>query len=425
LKGSSFARLPVVTVMSEQRFPLWFSIALPAGLAVVLGITYLVQETVLGGDWSSGALAVGMAALVLALGTLVVWGVRFQRGRKARSSLALALALAVVLAGGGAAALAEVAPLHTRQAQYYEQQHNWGGALDEFALAGADSPSATNIAQLYVEWGEDLLAHHNYGGAVVRFEIVLNSYTMSGSPVAQARHDLFLAYSAWVQVGGTNLPYGDAITTITEYGASADCDAACKLGASAALAVAHYQYGVALASVGRYADAVAQFETVQSKYASSPLAAKAHTAAARAYLAYGKQLLKADCSLAVPLYQKLASSYIDTTQGKQANTALAAPVTVTGKLLNFPTNPAPGIYLSTQIDPSSYYYSDDYTGSLNTSTDVFTFTKVAQGSYYLNTELNQGSGIVYETFVDVTTGNPYVVKVGPLCTVNTGQLKYP
>lgn len=424
LKGSSFARLPAVTVMSEQQFPLWFTVALPIGLAAVLGLTYLVQVTILGGDWSAGALAVGIAALAMALGTLMVWGGRYVRGRKALSTLGLALALAVVLVAGGGLALAEVTPLHAQQGQYFEQQHDWGAAIDEYALAGSDSPGATNIARIYVEWGEQFLAQQHYAQAVVRFEVVLTNYAQSGAPVVQANADLFQAYSAWVKVGGTDIPYANAIATITAYSASPACDATCKVSASATLAEAHYQYGRALVSAHRYADAITQFETVQSKYGSSPYATQAHTAAAQAYLAYGKQLLTASCPLAVPLYQKLASSYGDTAQGKQASAALAAPVTVTGTLTSFPTNPAPSIYLSSSIDPSSYYYSDDYTGKLNASSGVFTFSQVSQGPYYLNTQRIDGSAIQYSVFQDKTTGNPYQVQVGPLCTVNVGTLPY-
>jgi tetratricopeptide (TPR) repeat protein len=421
-KGSSFARLPVVTVMSEQQFPLWFTLAVPSALVAMLGLTYLIEEALLGGDWSAGALAVGIAALVMALGALAIWGVRYLRGRQARSTLVLATVLAVVLAGGGAGALIAVKPLHSLQAQNFENQRDWGAALNEFALAGADTPNATNIARIYVEWGKDLLARHDYAGAVARFRAVLTSYGQSGDPVQQAAGDLFLAYSSWVRAGGTNMPYADAIATITAYSASAACDATCRGNAGLSLAQAHYEYGVALAGAQRYADAITQFQTVLSKYASSPFASQAHLAAAQAYLAYGKQLLTADCPLAVPLYQKLATSFGDTAQGKQATNALAAPVSVTGKLSGFPTNPAPSIYLSTQIDPSSFFYSDDYKGSLDPSTGIFTFTKVAQGNYFLNYQLSQGSSTTYTVVVDKTTRNPITVHVGPLCTVNIGPV---
>jgi tetratricopeptide (TPR) repeat protein len=419
--GSSFSRWPI---FREQPFPLWLTLSVPVALGAALAIAYLLEETIFGGDWSAGALAVGIASLAMAVGTLAVWGVRRARGRQATSTLVLALILVVVLAGGGLAALAAVTPLHATQARQFEQRHRWSEAIDEFALAGKGAASNTDIARIYVEWGEEQLAQQQYAQAATTFQTVITDYAQTGAPATQASKDLYLTFSAWVKAGGTNMPYAEAITIISTYGAGPGCDASCKSSATAAEAQARYEYGVALASAKRYVDAISQFETVQSKFGSSPFAAQAHTNAAQAYLAYGKQLLTAACGQAVPYYQKLTSAYADTPQGKQAAAALAAPVSVTGILTKFPTKPVPSIYLSTQYDQASYYYSDEYTAPLNTSTGVFTFSKVAQGDYYLNTARNLGNSSDYILFTDKTTGNPFVIRVRPLCTVNLGTISY-
>jgi tetratricopeptide (TPR) repeat protein len=419
MAASSLWQIPM-----ERAFPRWVTIALPFGMAAVLGIAFLLQEGVFGGDWSSGALAVGIAAILMAVGTLVVWGVRFARGRRVFQTAALALALAVVLAAGGATALAYVVPLHGAQAHSMEQQHQWANAITEYALAGQSTPNSADIARVYDEWGEALLAQAFYSPSVDRFHTVIKYYNQSGDPVARAQRDLVQAYGAWVKAGGNGLSLTDAVGVFTSYRNSSACDAKCKSDTVLLEAQARYEFGTQLASAGDYADAVSQFETIQSASASSPFAAKAHTAAAQALLAEGKKLIGPSCSTALPIYQKLASNYGNTPEGSQAATALAAPVTVSGSMTNLPSGGTPGIYLSTQVSQNVNFYSNDYAATLNTSSGVFTFSNVAQGNYYLNTALNLGTSAEYNLYQDQSTGSAYVVVVGPLCTVNLGKIPY-
>ncbi|HEX6122432.1 MAG TPA: tetratricopeptide repeat protein [Ktedonobacterales bacterium] len=407
----------------EKPVPLWFTAAVPFALAAVLGIAFLLQEGVFGGDWSSGALAVGIAAILMAVGTLAVWGVRFVRGRRVFQTAALALALAVVLAAGGATALAYVAPLHGAQAHALEGQHQWAAAITEYALAGQSNPNSADIARVYDEWGEALLAQGSYSQAVDRFHIVIKYYDQSGAPVARAQKDLVQTYGAWVKAGGNGLSLDDAIAVLSGYRKSDACDKQCQSETLLLEAQARYQFGTQLASAGDYQDAVSQFELVQSSSASSPFAAQARTAAAQALLAWGKALLKSSCGDALPIYKKLAAKYGTTAEGKEAAKALAAPVTVTGTMTNLPGNGTPGIYLSTQVSRGVNYYSNDFAATLNRSTGVFTFSKVPQGNYYFDTALNLGTTQEFNLYT-VSNGQPYVVVVGPLCTLNLGKIPY-
>jgi tetratricopeptide (TPR) repeat protein len=350
--------------------------------------------------------------------------VRFARGRRVFQTAALALALAVVLAAGGATALAYVAPLHGAQAHALESQHQWAAAITEYALAGQSTPNSADIARVYDAWGEDLLAHGSYMQAVERFHTVIKYYSQSGEPVARAQKDLVQAYGAWVKAGGNGLSLDDAIAVLSAYRKSADCDKQCQSDTLLLEAQARYQFGTQLVSAGNYQDAVSQFETVQSSSASSPFAAKAHTAAAQALLAWGKGLLKTSCGDAVPVYKKLTAKYGNTTEGKQAATAIAAPVSVTGKMTNLPSGGTPGIYLSTQVNTSLNYYSDDFTAKLDRSTGVFTFSSIPVGNYYLDTALNLGSSQEFNLYTDQSSGNPYVAVVGPLCPTNLGTFAY-
>ncbi|MBF6589624.1 MAG: hypothetical protein IVW57_03710 [Ktedonobacterales bacterium] len=416
---------PRLTDMLAQPFPLSFTVAVPVGLAVALGIAYGAEEGIFGGDWSAGALAVGIAALLMAAGTLGMLALRFALGRRAVSTLALALTLTLALVGGGAVSLAAVTPLHTTQARALERQRQWLGAIKEFALAGQSAPRSTDIARVYDEWGEDLLARQSYAQAISTFNTVILGYAQSGDSVTRARKDLYQTYDAWVKAGAPGLPLAQAVNVLTTYRGSASCDATCKTSSAGLEAQVRYQFGLQLMGAGQLPDAIVQFELVQSRFTSSPYAAKSHTAAAKSYLAVGKkQLGSGACSIALPIYQKLASSYSDTPEGGQAKTALAGPVTVSGKLTNFPTAPAPDIYLSQQYDVGSYYYSNDYTAKFDANTGVFTFSGVAQGTYYLDTIRNLGATIEYNLYQDKATGNPYAVKIGPLCQVDLGSITY-
>lgn len=425
-------------------FPRWFSAGVVAAMAVVLGVVYLAQERALGGDWSAGALAVGIAALLLAALTLAALFVRLGLGRRGASMLALSMALVVVLAGGGTAALAAVTPLHAAQAKQFERNQDWVAAVNEYSLLGEAAPTSPNIARIYDEWGEQLLAQGSYAQAIERFRIVLAEFKQSGAPVDRATTDVYQTYGAWLKAGGSGIPFPEAIAVFAAEQTNAACDATCKTTAAADEAQSHYLYGAQLAKAKTWPDAIAQFELVQLKFASSAFAKQAHTAAATALLAYGSAKLNSgtafynvdytsssatpDCKDALAQYNKLTGSYADTPEGAKATQALAAAGIVTGTLTGFPTNPAPSVYLSRNALPSANYYSNDYTAAtFDAKTGIFVFKGVAQlgavDGYYLNFFWQSGLTVEYEINRD-TAGNLIVNHVGPLCPVQLGKIPY-
>src|SRR5258708_34078088 len=99
------------------------------------------------------------------------------------------------------------------------------------------------------------------------------------------------------------MPYADAISALTSHQTEPGCDAACQTATQALEAQARFQFGTQLAAKGDYSGAITQFETIQTKFATSEYAAQAHTPAAQAYFAHGQSHLAAAGSHALTDYQ--------------------------------------------------------------------------------------------------------------------------
>ena len=399
--------------------------SIAAGIVGALACALLLEVVVFRGDWAAGALAVGIAAVWLALLSIVAWMIRWSRGRRARSTTIASLALTAILLVVGTAGTLGVNPLHLAQARQLEGNRQWAGAIREYAQTGERSPNAPDLARVYDEWGEAQLARRDYAGAAASFTTVLEHYpTTSGGSVARATRDLYATYSAWIQSGVTILNFPLALDFLAYYAQQPPCDATCQQQTPTLLAQAHYEYGVQLVNQKRYADAITQFQTVQASYTQSAFAGQAHIAAARAYYTYGQQLLTGDCATALPLYQTLARSYADTPQGRFAQHALTAPQPVTGTLTGYPATPAPTLHLSKSINQSIFAFSNDYSATLDSQTGAFTFASVALGTYNLSAARPNGNGAVQFDIFHDAKGNVYTIHVGPLCPLNLGTLKY-
>src|SRR5258708_32427431 len=134
------------------------------------------------------------------------------------------------------------------------------------------------------------------------------------------------------------MPHTDAISALMSPQTEPGCDAACQTATQALEVQARFQFGTQLAAKGDYPDAIPQFETIQTKFAKSEYAAQAHKAAAQAYFAHGQSQLASACEQALTDYQTLVKRYADTAEGKQAQTALAAGVDVSGRLTSRPAH---------------------------------------------------------------------------------------
>lgn len=403
-------------------FPLWLTLGVPVALALTLAMVFVLETTLLGGDWATGALAVSFTAFALALVTVGVLIGRVALGRRSFGSVALGGLVALVLVASGAGGIAQANPLHQAQARQAESAHNWQFAVDEYTQAGERPPASVELARVYTEWGEAALQQGDYANATARLTTVVKHYSGSGDMVARARADLFKTYSLWITSGAITLPFKQSLDFLASYSSDPACDAVCQQSITNLTGQAHYQYGQQLVSASQFKPAISEFELIQQQYAKSTFAAPAHTAAAAAYWSLGQELLTQDCVSAVPYYKTLAAHYSDTPQGKQAKTALAAPVTVKGMLTKAPIKPAPTIYLSRYINTSTNSYSHDYKATFDPKTGAYTFTKVNPGAYHLTTYRATSTT---EYFTSYTIGGkPEVITVGPLCAMQVPSRDY-
>ena len=406
-------------------FPLWLTLGAPVALALTLALVYVVETTLLGGDWATGALALSFTAFALALVTIGLLIGRIALGRRSFGVVALGGLLALALIASGAGGIAQANPLRRAQAQQAAAAGQWSLAVDEYTQAGERAPGSAALAGVYTAWGESLLQHGDYAGATEKLTTVVKTYAQSGASVPRARTDLFKTYSLWIKSGAITLPFKQSLDFLASYTNDPACDSVCKQSIVDLTGQAHYQYGEQLVKASQFKQAITEFELIQAQYAKSDFAPKAHTAAAAAYWSLGQQLLTQDCATAVPTYQTLVSKYGDTTQGQQAKAALAAPQSVRGVMTGFPNNPVPTIYLSKNVNPSANAYSHDYKATLNTSTGAFSFSNVAVGSYYLTTYRKVSSTQeAFTYYKDTNTGKPYALSVGPLCATDLGSLGY-
>lgn len=407
-----------------RRFPRGLSLLLLVSALSLGALAYSAELTLEHGDWADGVVIASKAYFALAVVTLLGAIIRAIGGRRSLRSLATSLAVTLLLLAIGAGSFASASPLHASQAAQLEHQHLYEAALHEYALAGERPPQAPNLARVYDEWGEQLLAQDNYTAALDRFSLVVTDYAQSGSATARAQRGLVNTYVAWVLSGATDIPYGDAIAAMASYRTSAACDASCETSISTAEAQARYQYGSQLAAQHDYAGAVTQFEVVQTTFPTSVYTKQAHSGAAAAYYSIGQAQRGSACADAVKTFRTLSATYADTPEGGKATSALAAPVDVSGTLTRYPGFPLPTLHLSKSIDPSRYFFSDEYSTALEPATGHFTFKGVAQGNYNLSTSRVLPVTNEYEYFTANDSHDPYAVHAGPLCPVLLGTITY-
>jgi tetratricopeptide (TPR) repeat protein len=371
-----------------RPFPLWLTGLIAAGSLVLLAVVFFSATLAARQDWAGGAFAVGIVAVLLAMAGAALLVIRIAQGRRATSAVALGIVGVVLLVSVGLGGLAGGSSLHAVQGRSLEGSGAWSAAIHEFALGGERAPNAPDIARVYDEWGESLLKQGHFSAALDRFNSVVTTFAQSGAAALdRANRDLFNTYGDWITANTSDVPYLNAIAFIQQYAQTAACIGECRVEAATYAAQGYYQYGEQLLAQGNYLEAAAQFEAVQSQYPDNPFAILAHREAAKAYLALGQQQISGtDCSTsAVATYQTLAQHYADTPQGKQAQAALKAPVTVTGRLTGpYPRNPTPIAMLSLHINPNSYYYSAEYRTAV-AANGSFTFHNVKQGNYNVAT----------------------------------------
>lgn len=405
-----------------RPFPLSLSLFVFLGSFALLAVVFVARVFLSGGDWSDGATAVGIAALALSVAALLVVLLRAAAGRRSLRFALLSLLLLVALAGTGTAGLVSSDSLHLVQAQAMEKNGQWSTAVAEYGLAGQQGPNAADIARVQNAWGDQLLQQGDYPGALTHFQIVLDDYPQSGAEVQRALTGQFLTYATWLKNDPSHVPYLDAITTFTNYASNAGCVSECKATLAEVAPQAYYLYGVLLLTQKRYPLAISEFDKLAAKYGSSTYASQGHAKAATAYLAYGQQQIsKQDCTGAVRSYKTLVANYKGTPEATTAQAALNAPQNVTGKIVNAPTNPLPTVHLSKRMNFNTFFFSDEYSTSIDSKTGTFTFRLVAQGTYFISLSHPVSGGIEYYAWPADSNNTYYSFTVTPLCPMQLGE----
>ena len=412
------------SVLAEP-FPRSWMLLVAGGAALALIVAFLVQALIVRGDWAESALVAGYTAFGLAVFALVVTGIRYALGRRATVFYALAGLLLVVLLGTGGGALAMAHQLHLLQAQSFEASGQWNQAATEYALYGERAPHAPNLGRVYLRWGRDLAQKQAWSDAATHLSAALVANPSDADLAAQANTALYTTFVGWMKADAAHIPYPVAIDAFAAQRKASSCDAACQDQSATFEAQARYLYGQQLSTAQSYAEAASQFSTIETQFASSAYASQAHAAAATAYLALGQQQIASKtCTDAVPTYQTLTKTYSDTSEGKQATAALAAPQKVTGKFTGLPTgNPIPRVRLSKFANPTTFVFSNDYATALDATTGAFTFAAVKPGAYNLSTARDLGFKTDFH-YYHGAAGDLYSIKVGPLCAVDLGSIAY-
>lgn len=421
---------PPTPVVPRQRgplgrpFPTLLTVAIAVGSFALVALVFAVRVMVLGGDWSDGAVAGGSAALVLVAIAIVVALVRVAAGRRTLGFAITWLLLLLSLAATGMAGLFSSDSLHLVQAQAMEKSGQWSAAIHEYGLSGQNGSNAANIARVQNAWGDQLLKQKDYQGALTHYQIVLDDYQQSNGAVAHALKGQFDAYAAWLKDDPNHVPYRDAIAAFANYSSTAACASDCKATLAAVAPQAYYLYGVQLLGQKRYALAISEFTKLVAQYSASTYATQAHGKAATAYLDYGKQQISnQECTNAVTTYRTLVANYKDTPEAVTAQNALNAPQDVTGFIANVPTNPVPTLHLSKNMNFASFFFSDEYSTSIDPKTGAFTFRLVAQGTYYISMSRPVSGGIDYVAWwADASHTSYFSFAVTPLCTVQLGNM---
>jgi hypothetical protein len=412
------------SVLAEP-FPRSWALMAAGGAALALIVAFLVQALVVRGDWAESALVAGYTAFGLAVFALVIAAIRFAVGRRATGFYVLAGLLLVVLLGTGGGSLAMAHQLHLLQAQSFEASGQWNQAATEYALYGERAPHAPNLGRVYLRWGQDLAQKQAWSDAATHLSAALVANPGDANLVAQANTALYTTFVGWMKADAAHVPYPVAIDAFAAQRQASSCDAACQDQSATLEAQARYLYGQQLSTAQSYAEAASQFSTIETQFAGSAYVSQAHAAAATAYLALGQQQIASKtCTDAVPTYQTLTKTYNDTSAGKQAATALAAPQKVTGKFTGLPTGaPSPRVRLSKFANPTAFVFSNDYATALDATTGAFTFAAVKPGDYNLSTARDLGFKTDFH-YYHGAAGDLYSIKVGPLCAIDLGSIAY-
>lgn len=368
-----------------QPLPWW---ALLVGwIAVIAGLVGLFLS---GSDWAAGAFRMGIAAAIAGGVVLIVLLIRGASGLFAASNarrggqvIGASLAIfALLLMGGAGIGLQN--PIHNLQGGTLEKQGQWQSAITEFTRGGASAPTSEDLARTYNEWGEQLNNSGDFTGGVTKFEFVISNFGSAPIGLARAQKD-------------------DAI--------------------------AYYNLGEKALTAQDLPTAISDFQTLTTRFPHSPEATKAHPDYALALYDEGNSQLalhtQDGCDSALSIYQQLADSFADTTQGQKAVVALKTPRRVEGQITGtVPTVPtgeeyAAFLLLNPQVDASNNVsYTAEYITTIQPN-GVFIFPTTPFGSYALAFAVYNPTTKVMSSplFLTADGTSIEIFQLKPLCSV--------
>ncbi|WP_161977942.1 tetratricopeptide repeat protein [Dictyobacter kobayashii] len=179
-----------------------------------------------------------------------------------------------------------------------------------------------------------------------------------------------------------------------------------------------------------YNGAVDSFNQIVSTYPYPAIATQVHRDLSKAILGQGETTRATSCTNSITYYQQLAKSYADTPEGQKAKQELSVPQDVKGHFTNTtPARPYSQIALVQGLRgnmPQGSLF--DKWNNAPYKTDIqangnFDFQGIPQGSYDLIWYANDGTAEYVEFIYKLSTSDPeYVANVGPLCTVDMGNV---
>jgi tetratricopeptide (TPR) repeat protein len=398
-----------------------------------LGCVALLADLIFANaDWATGAVVAALVAIILAILLGIAAGVRIALGllqasnprrRSQVISTALFVLLLLLFSGVG---ISQQNGLHMAQGRYFESHQNWAAAIAQYQAAGEKPPSAVDVARTYDEWGEAQNRQQQYADAVTHFSTVLQNYQDATNEFNTAKTTIITSYLDWAGQAVQQQNYAAATAHYDALLALPFCATTCKPLAQPQDATAYYHLAEQQLSQHQYAQAVNSYQTLTTRFPSAPEASQIHMHYAQALWGKGQQEVNTACSDALSNYRLLARLFADTSQGKQAATALTQPVAVKGHFTQTipgaPFHPTAylvqGLVVGIQQEQFPSLLTRAPAAPIN-SDGTFTFPSVPQGSYEL---IWSSDNTLHFYYAFSGQHILYTANLGPLCTYNYGDI---
>jgi tetratricopeptide (TPR) repeat protein len=416
-----------------RPLPHWLLIA-----GIILTVVGMIIFHLTGSDWAAGALNAAHAALVLGVLLVVAFIIRSSAGlhsslnptRNRQRIFSLVAILLVFCYAFVAQALQS--PLHIEQGKAFEHQQQWQQAINEYTMGGESAPTSVDLARVYTSWGLQLNQQHQYDEASQQFNVVITQFDNPATitELHRAQDGDITARIALAQQDMQKKNYSAATNDYDAILHLSYCSSTCTTQTTHLDATAYLDLGKSDLQAKNYNIAVDAFDYLLAHFPKgTPEIQQSHGYEAQALMGYGQQERVSDCPVAIPIYQRLATTFSDTSDGKQAKSALSAPQTVTGTFANVESDVAytymglaQGLTPSSGDDLFNQWY-DAYMTTTMDSNGNFTFTNVQQGNYDLIWYANNGIEENVEYMYYKEDASPvYIAHVGPLCPVHMGDV---